>query len=163
MADEVWYEEAPLIEKIANETVIPEWHPYLKYLPILYVFVSKLPKKDGRLMLCKTKKLMPFERFLGGEKHNYVVMVAREEWTNLNEKQQIALLDHELSHIQRDANAESGYVMRGHDIEEFIGVVERHGAWKSDVRRFLTAIRDAQLDLFDPSMNGAATAATTGD
>ena len=74
----------------------------------------------------------------------------------LTEKQRLALIDHELCHIVRDVDSDSGFSMRSHDIEEFAAVVERHGAWKADVHHFLAAAKNAQLDLFDPSHNGAS-------
>lgn len=162
MAEDIFYQEAPQVEKIARETVIPQWHQHLTALPIFYVFAEKLPRRHGKAVLAKIKKLTPFERFQGGDKHDYVVMVSREFWPDLSEAQREAMVDHELSHIVRDPDAASGYGMRTHDIEEFTAVVERHGAWKSDVRNFLTATRNAQFDMFEPSHNGSAHAGVGG-
>lgn len=154
MAEEIWYKPAEVVEKIALDTVIPQWHEHLKPLNILYVFVSKLPKKHGKAVLAKTKKMTPLEHYLGGETHDYAMLVSFEYWDDMNHEQHVALIDHELSHIIRDVEADSGFSMRMHDIEEFTAVVERHGAWKADVRNFLSRTREAQLDMFEPAHNG---------
>ena len=56
MAEDTWFAKADEVERIASEKVIPEWHPHLKALGILYVFVSKIPRKHGKIVLAKTKK-----------------------------------------------------------------------------------------------------------
>jgi hypothetical protein len=63
---------------------------------------------------------------------DYVITLAAKPWTQLDEAQRRALLDHELSHCVGEEDPESGeirWTLRGHDFEDFCAVVERHGAW----------------------------------
>lgn len=142
----VIYYKAPDVEKLANGTVIPKWHQHLVMVPILYRAASELPMKNGKRVLAKTKKTTPMEEHLCGAR--LMVIVDESAWKyGLTNGQRIALLDRELSHVIEDKK-NGGFKMQGHDIEEFIAVVQRHGAWKEDLQQFLWHTKNAQLELF---------------
>jgi hypothetical protein len=67
----------------------------------------------------------------------------------------MALVDHELSHcwfatVDNDGvtqkfhqDGSPWWTIRGHDLEEFCGVVERHGLWSEDLRAMARVIVDS--------------------
>ena len=86
--------------------------------------------------------------------YDFAILLNQEICTNeaWNEERMSALLDHELVHcelardpktqaIKRDECGNPVYRIRGHDIEEFREIVERHGLWKSDLESFAESIK----------------------
>lgn len=82
----------------------------------------------------------------GGEPEEFfAVVIAKPVWDILDEKQRLALVDHELCHF--DLDEEKGTpVLRSHDVEEFGEIVKRHGLWRDEVRR-LVEVGAKQLSL----------------
>jgi Putative phage metallopeptidase len=73
----------------------------------------------------------------------FVVEIAFDAWEVLTERQRVALVDHELCHLVIEGT-ETGEIVRrikGHDVEEFQVVAERHGAWKPDLADFAKALQ----------------------
>jgi hypothetical protein len=102
---------------------------------------------DGRITLGKCKKASDLDRELAAV--DFVILLSKSWWQNLETtyEQRKALLDHELCHATVKLNPrtlEPEYDERGrkvwrtvkHEIEEFEGVVARHGIWKKDLERF---------------------------
>jgi hypothetical protein len=106
---------------------------------------------DGRVKLGVCRKVGDLDRQL--QDFDFVIVLNREFWTTpaITDAQKKALLDHELCHAQvvhddNDDPAENElgqvlYRMRGHDVEEFGEIVERHGIWKRDLERFFQSAR----------------------
>jgi hypothetical protein len=108
------------------------------------------PDADMRLMLGRCVRATDLQRELVDL--DYVILLNREVWEDgdfVREKQ-AALLDHELCHAARsidsdgvpriDTKGRPVWRTRGHDIEEFREVVERHGCYKGDLERFAEAL-----------------------
>jgi len=105
---------------------------------------------DGRLMLGKCVRASELQRELVDL--DFVILLNREVWDDPEfiEKKKIALLDHEMSDAARAVDADGDPVTdtkgrpvwrtRGHDIEEFRAVVERHGCYKYDLEKFAEAL-----------------------
>ena len=66
----------------------------------------------------------------------------------MTNREKLALVDHEFEHVKEAQNkhGETFLKMVGHDLEEFSAIVQRHGLWDADLKRFFEEI--AQLDLF---------------
>ena len=137
-----WVCDAPVIE-LARE-LIHEHHPHLADADILLLFRDKATKKAGRLILGTASKISDQERAIAGRNWDFKIILAFDTWVGQSKVFHQALVDHELCHCA--GNSVDGWEMRAHDLEEFVDVVERHGLWKSDLRRFL--VRCQQLDLF---------------
>ena len=134
------YEPAEEVQEIAEQTVIPQWHEHAKGLLFAYLFTDEIGNSKGRVVMAKVKKMGAIEAAVTGL--DAVMVVDRTIWNRLTEQQRVALIDHEFCHVGID---EAGaVVLRGHDLEEFIAVVKRHGAWMDDIKRF----NEAQMDLF---------------
>ena len=108
------------------------------------------PDIDGHVLLGKCVKATDLQRELIDL--DFVILLNREIWEDpgFGDSRRLALLDHELSHAARatDADGDPQIDMKGrpvwrtrkHDIEEFQGVVERHGCYKRDLEKFADAL-----------------------
>jgi hypothetical protein len=124
---------------------------------------------DGRLTLGQCRKRGDLDRELDG--FDFIILLNKEAWDRLNEKQKRALIDHELCHAQIVIDSDGSPKtndrdrlvtrIRKHDCEEFRDIVNRHGLWKQDLEAFANAaINDAKRPLFG-EVDKAETKATT--
>lgn len=107
---------------------------------------------DGRIVLGKCKNISDFEKEY--IPYDFVIILNDQYWANFNDKQRLALMDHELHHAapklndecehEEDERGRKLWRTRKHDIEEFRAVIERHGCYKSDLEAFAEAIRKKQ-------------------
>jgi predicted metallopeptidase len=151
------YEWAPDVETIAKDIIATvEDHAHLAQAVVLYVFRDKATRSRGRAVLGKARKLAGLTKFLVHDEDDlplFVVEISKDTWEDLTEEQRRALVDHELCHLVVDTDDDGTLVARtrGHDLEEFIGVVDRHGLWKADVMAMGTAaaakVEQLTLDL----------------
>ena len=149
------YRQAHEVEKIANDLIkkVPE-HKALADVRIYYVFKPEATKSHGKLVLGKARMIGGLNAYLiededpdGG--NVYVVEIAENTWRRMTAAQQKALVDHELCHfVVEPGDDDNPTVMkiRGHDLEEFASIVERHGFWRSDIATFGSKIAE-QLSL----------------
>lgn len=123
----VEYRPAHEATRLAGD-LIAQFHEHLIGVRIEYVFRSKAKKGSGKVVLGSARKITGLSAWL-----------ASPEWSELNERQRAALVDHELSHCfaERDDDGSFKLSMVPHDLEEFGAIVRRHGLWKSDVRAFV--------------------------
>ena len=118
------------------------------------------PDVDGRVTLGKCRKATELDRELAA--FDFVILLRRVFWIDerVTPGQRAALLDHELCHARRkhdnsgepvvDERDRPVYRTRGHDIEEFTEVIERHGCYKADIERFAMALRQMGVPEFSP-------------
>lgn len=89
-----------------------------------------------------------------GFQPDFIMLIDRNIWAGLDLRQKLALVDHELCHMAQATDADGAprfnqvtgepiWVIRGHDVEEFGSVVERHGLWNDDLLTFARVIVDA--------------------
>lgn len=167
------YQTAAEVAEIARDLIhVVEEHQPLSQVHIEFVWRDKATSHRDRTVLAKARKITGLNAFLvnhaagvtnGSELNEpfFVLEVAFDTWGRLTPEQRVALVDHELMHLQVDRDDDGGLVlsMRGHDLEEFAAIVRRHGLWKSDVTRFAGEIVE-QLAL---SLDEPADSADTGD
>lgn len=165
MAKGTTYWRAPEVEVIANK-LITEHHDHLSRhdVTIRCVFRDPTAKSKGRLVLGKARKIGGLNAHLVGLDRRdvdslgdepvdfFVVEVGHKSWLGLTERQRVALVDHELCHLDVEMpegeDDDRKLVLRGHDLEEFTEVVERHGLWRPVVKSFAeTASRQLKLDI----------------
>jgi hypothetical protein len=151
--------EAPEVKDMA-ERLIPKYHAHLRSWAeeIRYVFRNEAQVSKGRTVWGKAHKITGMPCYLAtnapGDANAFddvppppadmfVMEVAADIWEKLTARQREALVDHELMHftIEMDDNAGLVRGIRGHDVEEFREVVERHGAWKPDLAEFAEALQ----------------------
>ena len=123
---------------------------------------------DGRLTLGQCRKRGDLDRELDG--FDFIILLNKEAWDRLNEKQRRALIDHELCHAQIVMDSDGSPKIndrdrlvtriKKHDCEEFRDIVNRHGLWKQDLEAFATAaINDAKRPLLAESEKAEKSAA----
>jgi Putative phage metallopeptidase len=139
------YEINEEAENIAEE-LIDQYHPHLVDLKIAYLFKHKpgdeeaetrkprkAPREGKKLTLAKARLVSKVYNELLKKDYKFIIEFDRLYWDQLSIEQQTALVDHELSHCGNDAD---GCYLKHHDLEEFRGVVDRHGLWKDDIGAF---------------------------
>lgn len=158
---EYWVAEeiAPIALKL-----IWEYHRHLHEgeANILYLFTSKERKNKGRITLATAQVATPLQRYLTEKRPHgeadFILIFDAKMWEIMEPHQRTALVDHELCHcVQNDKG--DGWALRGHDLEEFSEVVDRHGLYLPDVLRMAKAMETHQhaLPLFDDADMGIVT------
>ena len=152
-------EIGPIAEKLIEEV---EVHRRLEDAPVRFVFRSEAQRSKGRLVLGRAHVVTGLRAFLAGpvtagDRLGYlpffVVEIAEDVWERMTDRQRVALVDHELSHCEWDEVLGKG-TLRPHTIEEFLGVLERHGPWQRSLAEMLERVPAGQLTLegADPFM-----------
>lgn len=158
------YRPAPAVERIANE-LIPKHHDHLAAVEIRYLFVDPPAKSKGSVVWGKASIVTGREAYLlalhhfsddtryvardGADYAMFVIEIAELIWDHLEDQGRRALVDHELSHCWAGENDKGEFKLstRGHDVEEFHAVVERHGMWRKEIKDFADTVE--QLTLTD--------------
>ena len=166
MAKDIIISEALEAKRIGQD-LIPQYHGDLLNARILYLFTTAKRKKCDRIRLASAKKFSPLERYLSSRHFDdvdepdvnagadFLMLIDVKEWQTLQQRQRIALVDHELCHCGRFEKIVKhslvGYwVIRGHDVEEFSDVIARHGLWRADVEVMAKVIQQ-RLPLEPPA------------
>lgn len=141
------YQASEEVMTVAAE-LIATVHEHLVQANICYLFRTDEWTKKGRYIYGKAYKVPEQWRYLSG--YDLLMVINRSVWTTLTPEQRTALVDHELCHFERIDDAAGNvksWTLVDHDVEEFIGVVRRHGLWKVDVQELVKA--GQQMQLFD--------------
>jgi hypothetical protein len=108
------------------------------------------PDDDGHLILGKCVKVSDLEKEFA--QYDFIILLNREVWRDpeFTDDKKRALVDHELCHAapaldeegcrKRDERGRQVWRSRKHDIEEFYGIVNRHGCYKRDLELFAEAL-----------------------
>lgn len=169
------YRPAAAVERIAKE-LIPQHHDHLATCDIVYLFVDPPAKSKGSIVWGKASIITGKPAFLlalpkligtdaehmgadGADYALFVIEIAETIWNHLDDRARRALVDHELSHCWAGEDAEGRFKLatRGHDVEEFQGVIERHGMWRPEIKTFADTVEQLTLaDRWDgPTTEGA--------
>ncbi|CZV59155.1 Uncharacterised protein [Enterobacter hormaechei] len=136
-------------------------HEHLVEADLCFMWASDSFPKKGRLVLGQAEQVMlraggwqkarmeqqMYEWF--GRIPKFIITLAADYCSQCSDLEFCALVDHELYHIAQEVDEfgspkfyrDSGLpklCMRGHDVEEFIGVVRRYGA-SADVQELVDA------------------------
>jgi hypothetical protein len=152
----------PIMQRIVAEA--PEFEDLRVGEPAIMVLFRAVPKIKGGKLILGTMSLPAFQGSLGevatwllatacgGSLPDYLLILDREWWLEASATEREALIFHELMHcmIALDREGEKRFTdegdpvwaIRPHDLEEFNAVVRRYGAWKSDIRDFMEALRE---------------------
>lgn len=130
------FAKAQEVELIAKR-LIPTIHPHLQEFAFAALFRDKPQLKRGK------RTAATFEVVSAKYKHltnlDFLIIVDEEIWERLSKPQKEALVDHELCHGMIDGKL-GKLVTRGHDIEEFFEIAERHGAWSDEIHAMEKAL-----------------------
>lgn len=156
------YRPAPEVAEIARQLITKvTQHQELVNAPIVYLFRSEAAKSRGRIILGRARRITGLNAWLSHPEltprpersysepgEYFVIEIAGDRWGMLDDNQRIALVDHELSHcaVGYNDDGEMQLALRHHDVEEFLGVLDRNGLWKEDVQQ-LGIVASEQLSL----------------
>lgn len=151
-----------VIEQIISEDGVlhnPD-HLHLLQADIAYLWAATAFNKKGRTVLGQAEEVMMraggwqkarmeqqlYEWF--GHKPHYIITLAGDFCSQCSDLEFCALVEHELYHIAQQVDefgapkftrdGDPKLCMRGHDVEEFTGVVRRYGA-SADVQNLIDA------------------------
>lgn len=141
------YQLAEEVREVAAK-LISEVHSHLAEARICYLFRTDEWIRKERQIYGKAYKVPEQWMFLSG--YDLLVVINRDAWGYLSPEKRMALVDHELSHFERiddSAGNVKSWGLLDHDVEEFVGVVRRHGLWSEGIQDLFKA--GHQLRLFD--------------
>jgi hypothetical protein len=172
------YAKAPEVEALAEGLIdTVDRHEMLAQCRIEYVFIDKAPKSKGRTVWGRARKLGGLPAFLigsvgtqvaaddaltfGAASPMFVIEISHDIWVDLSPKQRLALVDHELCHCRAMENdaGELELSTVGHDVEEFVGIVSRHGLWTMG----LTALGKVSAEAIAAEVEGLLADPAPGD
>lgn len=138
--------EYKLLEQIRRKV-----HPELEKARIALAWRKALKANvDGHLLLGKCIKVSDLQKET--TPFDFIILLNQEVWNDkeFTAEQKAALLDHELCHAapsldqvgepKFDERGRQLFRIRKHDIEEFSGIVQRHGCYKKDLEAFADAL-----------------------
>lgn len=130
--------------------LVADFHAHLSQTRIEYVFLWKTPERNRKEIWGRARKVSGLTAWFASDDREdaplpdafFVIELSYQVWRQLEHKQKIALIDHELSHCA--INEKFKPCLRGHDCEEFNQIVRRHGLWAEDVKNLLEAAKEAE-------------------
>lgn len=140
------FSPAPEVQAIA-EKLIEIFKPEIETweIPILYIFCSENPKKEGRECIGLARKVVGFYAYLAGFPEGlFVLETGIPAYQELTPKQKIAYVHHELCHF--GVGEFGGPAIVPHDIEEFNEVARVHGAYFERLQTFADAVEEGNTD-----------------
>jgi len=144
------YFDAPEVEEVARQ-LINTIHGHLAEAKIKYLFRTGDWSTQKRETWGKAQRITGQQAFLTGL--DFVITIHRDVWSQLTSEERMALVDHELSHCCRgddDPNGNPTWYIQGHDVEDFIGIIRRHGLWRPALKKLHKAVQEhEQLTLFE--------------
>lgn len=168
-----------VIENILSEqgSIHNQDHSHLLDADLVFMWASASFSKKGRTVLGECEQVM--FRAGGWQKARqeqqmmdwfgrvpaFMITLSADYCSQCTDAEFCALIEHELFHIAQDQDqygspkfSQDGYprlVLRGHDVEEFVGVVRRYGA-SQEVQMMIDAAKDG------PEVSMAAIARSCG-
>lgn len=144
--------ETAVLYKMLDQ-LVAEHHDHLRQARIAIAWKHGWrADSDGRLKLGQARKTGPVDHEL--HEYDFVVLLNYEVFGKDFDPKELErlwpLLDHELMHCQVSKHADDTvktdekdrpvWRVRGHDIEEFTDIVERHGvSWRPELEQFIEA------------------------
>lgn len=120
------FSEAPAVLIDLAEELIEQWHPHLKEARIGFVLRDESQTSKGQEVYGQASTVPAKYKPELGDLEFYIWIA--EPALNWQSERLRALVDHELQHCNYSYS--SGLpTIRGHDIEEFTAIIERHGFW----------------------------------
>lgn len=160
---------SPELEEWARQQFINELSPiynedhvHLQLAALGFVWTNVVNTKKGRHVLGQCQLITESgEKWSQGRAHqqlrewfgevpDFLITIEAQNAILTDDASFMALVEHELYHAAQDRDGEGQpkfnaltghpvWAVRGHDVEEFVGVVRRYGADASNVRELVTA------------------------
>lgn len=154
-ADKGKFSEAPSVAEVAARLISDEAHfTSLAEAKISYLFRKGEWLSKGYTVLGKVFPMDERARYNTG--YDLQIVVNQWAWDHADEKQQEALVAHELCHIEKSYSdsGKVGFSVAPHDLEEFRYIAKRYSAWDEALQTFLTAYQIGEADRKQPTLFG---------
>lgn len=138
------YEPAPDLERLYDllfeeydDKLVDDLFWHVGDARIRFAWKAKGGSSQGKATLGKCVKLSGHARYFS-KQADFLIWLAWDHARNfgMTNKQALALLAHELMHIEKVVDNESGdisYAVKGHDYEVFDSELHLFGAWREDL------------------------------
>lgn len=130
-----------------TEEIINEHHPRLRHAKIAVIMRDKATKSKGKIVLATAEKFPEKAKPFTAIQYHFIVTIAEDTWTDLEPRKKTALIDHELCHLGFDENGSPTII--GHDVEEFLAVIARHGLWEEALQDMAEVVNQLEQIPFD--------------
>jgi hypothetical protein len=136
-----------------------QYHPELIGAAIAFVFKEKASKRDGQPIVAKVGKVPPQYACLmeendeGETGYDYIVTIGADAWSELNNSQKAAWLDHclEQCYGEETDSGEMRWKMRKPEISTFSIILARHGTqWDTGVNKLRTLQLSDEAQVTEP-------------
>lgn len=131
---------ADVADAIVNEYL--KFHPELIGANIRCIFKEKASTSDGVAIVGKIAKVSDKNKILMIEPYDYIIEIGQDAWTDLNNAQKEAWIDHILEHAYGEEDEKTGdmkWKTRNPDVGFFFNVVNRHGIhWMHNLPKIAT-------------------------
>jgi len=133
---------------VLADRIIKKDRNELECLKIAYMFREEAAVTAGKVIVGRCIRVD--DRNWALHSYDVLIEIARDVWAEAIEDYRNAVMDHELGHIggaeggafDQDNKGRWKIYIKYHDIEEFTEVLERHGAYHQDLRKFLDAFAE---------------------
>lgn len=124
------------VVKLGNK-LISTHHDHIREANICLIMRSGSWKSRGRSILGKCHKVSEREKLVSG--FDFIIILNEDAWHHMQEKQRLAVLDHELCHcdMEEDSHGNPVWKLATHDVEEFSAIVRRHGFYMQELEHFV--------------------------
>jgi len=132
------YEDAPMVESLARELIEKYELHDAKEAHVKYLFY----KADESSYLGKCSRATGKWSYLTG--YDYVIEIWKPFWDSATDQARRAVVYHELLHIQKKVTKKGKvrWLIRKHDVEEFLEVVQEFGPWSTMMQELKRLINE---------------------
>jgi hypothetical protein len=136
------YSEVDLSVLSTARELIDSYHNHLLDANIAFVFKEAGSKIRGKYVLGSVSKFpRKFLPLFDDINYHYLIWISKTDWDYLESKIRYAIMDHLLSHCC--FYDEDSYSVVYPDIQEFSGVLARHGLWNPSLLRVKSSLQHA--------------------
>ena len=132
------------ISKLARG-LITQYHTHLVNSKFAFLFVNKDMTRKGKIAIATVEKINA--KFKALTELDFLITISYPKWKELSDKQQMAVMDHELTHCLVEDSEEPGgdtkFKIIPHSIEEFFGIIDRYGLVFTDLVTLGRIVTDA--------------------
>jgi len=137
--------EAPNSVVLLVQELVNSYHPDLKDARIGLIFRETASISKGVPVIGHAQK--PPEIMKVYLDYDFIIWLADNAYSDLDENQRKALIDHQLCHCTMIDGVPG---TMGHDVEEFQSVIDRHGPWNSSLLSVANSIMQMSFDFAIP-------------
>ena len=137
---------------IYGREIMDKYHSGLKVLSVRFILREKAQHTRDKIVPAKTYRCSDRDKNCHG--HDFIIEVAKDVWDAADERFRTAIVDHQLASIgvyydeegepMRLPNERIKTFVRPPDIQEYHEVMERHGAYHVDLRKFLSVLEEKE-------------------